>query len=48
LEGEDGTKMVVGDGGKYGYIEGMITVADREKQKCVHLILKCFNDVVGF
>ena len=48
LEGKDGTEMAVGDSEKYRYIEGLSTVADHGKQKCVHLIFKCFNDAVSF
>jgi len=32
LEGNDGTEMAEGDSGKYRYMEGMSTVADRGKQ----------------
>jgi len=35
LEGNDGTEMAVGDSEKYRYIEGISTVADHGKQKCV-------------
>lgn len=47
LEGNDGTEMAVRDSEKYRYIEGMCTVADHGKQKCVHNIFKCFNDAVS-